>query len=219
MRWKLKTFVLCIVIGLIALWALQTIIVSSFVSRSLGMNASFATVRITPTHVKMGYFTIANPEKYSLPYAFKADSIDCFYQWKVLHKHPAIIDRIEIDRIYLGIEFNKALSTQTNWSDLLKQIPERKKDGHEVIIKKLILTNVIVDIRGKGLTGGNQMRTIDRMEFANVSSAEGFPTEELIEQIFGKANLMDTIKDFVPKGPGGVIKKLIPFTINEKGPG
>jgi hypothetical protein len=68
-----------------------------------------------------------------------------------------------------------------------------------------------------GFLTKSQKRTIDRMEFTNVSSKEGFPVRELISQIFGKANLMDYIKNIIPEGPGGIFKKIIPFTQNEKG--
>lgn len=218
-HWRWKTVCLGIIAALIILWTIKAPIVSSYLSKTLGMRVSVATVSIGPSRSKMKYFKIDNPHKYKSQYALKAESIRTSYQWKELKDNPTIIDRIEIDQIDLAIEFANVLGTKNNWSDLISRMPEKKENAKEVIVKKLILTNMRVDIRGMGLSAKRQTRTIDRMEFTNVSSHEGFPMRELISQIFGNANLFDYIKNIVPGGPGGIIKKLLPFgiSLNEKG--
>jgi hypothetical protein len=60
-----------------------------------------------------------------------------------------------------------------------------------------------------GLFAKSQTKTIDRMEFSDISSLDGFPTSELIKQIFGKVGLLDYL---LPDLPGtSIIKKLLPF--------
>jgi hypothetical protein len=217
-KWGWTTIFFGIAAVLIILWLIKAPIISSYLSQSLGMRVSVASVKIRPSQMTLGYFKIVNPHKYQGQYALKAASIRSSYQWKELRDRPSVIDQIEIDRIYLRIEFDNASGTKNNWTDLISQIPEKKENAKEVIVRKLILTNMTVDIQGKGMWVKKQTRTIDRMEFTNVSSEEGFPTRELISQIFGDANLFDYIKEIVPGGPGGIIKKMIPFTLlNEKG--
>jgi hypothetical protein len=217
-KWGWSTIGLSIVAALAFLWLIKAPIVSSYLSKSLGMKVSVGSVSIKPTETKMANFKIDNPWRYRSSTAFKADSIHTFYQWNQLRGDPKIIDRIEIDQIYLGIEFFNRTGTQTNWSDLLANIPQRRSDEKEVIINQLILTNMTVEITGMGLWANKETRTIDRMEFSNVSSKNGFPTKELINNIFGNAGLFQYIKNIIPDGPGGIIKKLMPFGQNETPP-
>jgi hypothetical protein len=210
-KWGWKAICLSIVAVLAALWLIKDPIISSYLSKSLGMRVSVAAVGITPSQVTMKNFKINNPRRYQKLHALKAASVQCSFQWKDLTDNPSVIDQIEVDQIHLNIEFANALGTQNNWTDLISRIPEKEKNAKEVIIRKLILTNMTVDIRGMGILAKSQKKTFDRMEFTNISSNEGFPTHELISQIFGNANLFDYIKNIVPEGPGGIIKKLMPF--------
>lgn len=211
MKWSLTTIILSIIAGLIVLWVMQEAILSSYISRTLGMKASVLTARITPTHLKIGHFKIDNPWKYQSSHAFTADSIEVFYQWKDLSGNPSVIRRIEVDQINLEIEFDPGTKNfHTNWNSLLEKVPERKKDHREVIVQELVLTNINVQIRG--FRGKDLTKFIERMEFSNISSQEGFPTEELVREIFGEANLMEYIRGMIPKVPSnGVLKKILPF--------
>ncbi len=204
--WKIIALGIAVVLG--AIWLLFAPIVSSYLSRTLGMRVSVAAVTVGPSKMKMRNFRISNPYSYKHRYAFKAGSILSSYQWKSLTGNPRIIDQIEVDQIKLSIEFANALGTQNNWADLISEIPKRKEHEREVIVKKLIMTNVTVNIEGMGFLAKSESRTIDRMEFTDVSSKEGFPTGELVAQVFGRANLMQYIKDVLPGGPGGIIKML-----------
>jgi hypothetical protein len=216
--WGWKTISLGIIAALALLWFVQAPILSSFLSKTLGMRVSIGTVSVRPSQMKIKYFRIDNPYRYKSSYAMVAESIHSTYEWKKLQDNPRIIDQIHIDHIDLTIELANQLGTQNNWSDLISRIP-KKEHAKEVVINKLILTNLKVDILGSGLFVKNQTLNIDRMEFTNVSSNEGFPMREMISQIFGNANLLDYIRNIVPKGPGEVIKKLLPFgtSTNEKG--
>jgi len=206
--WKLAGLVIAIAV---ALWLIKAPIISSYLSKTLGMHVSISTIGIGSSQMNMRYFKIVNPRKYVEQYALTADSIRFGYQWKELRDTPAIIDRIEIDGIKLAIEFANPLGTQNNWTDLIAKMPPKKEHAKEVIVKKLVLKNLTVNIRGMGLLGKNETKTIDQMEFNDVSSNEGFPMKELITRIFGEANILDYIKNIIPGGPGGIIKKVVPF--------
>lgn len=209
-----------VVAAFVFIWLLIAPIASSYLSKTLGMKVSVGSVTIRPRVVKISNFKIDNPWKYKATRAFEADSITSFYEWNRLKDNPSIIDRIEIDQIYLGIEFANPLGTKNNWSDLLSNMPERS-DAKEVIVHKLVMKNMTVKITGMGIMAKTQTKTFDRMEFSNVSSKHGFPVDELIVKIFGNAGLMQYIQDVIPD-PGKMIKQLLPkkifpFSQNEKG--
>jgi hypothetical protein len=63
-----------------------------------------------------------------------------------------------------------------------------------------------------GLSGSNQIKKIDRLEFNEINSREGFPTKQLINAIFQGAGLQDYIKNML--NPENVIKK---FLFSENG--
>lgn len=222
MKWKIIGLaLLAIVAALACLWLLIAPIASSYLSKTLGMKVSVGSVTIRPSVMKISNFRIDNPWKYKATRAFEAGSITSFYDWNRLKNNPSIIDQIEIDQVYLRIEFANPLGTKNNWTDLIANMPKRKSDAKEVIVRKLVMKNMTVRITGMGITAKNQTKTFDRMEFSNVSSKHGFPVDELIVKIFGNAGLMQYIQNVIPD-PGGMIKqllpkKLIPFTENEKG--
>jgi hypothetical protein len=216
-KWGWKIIALAVVAGLLFAWLIKAPIMSSYLSSHLKMDVSVGRISVGTGQMKIGNFSISNPKGYKTPTAFKAASIDALYQWKQVRGNPSVIDQILIDGIFLDIEFSNSLSTQNNWSELIRQMPKKKNGSREVIIKRLILNNMTVQIRNQGLLDSSKTQTFNQMEFTDISSKEGFPTHELIAKIFSNAGLMDTIKDVVPGGPGGIIKKLIPFTQNEKG--
>jgi hypothetical protein len=204
--------------ALCLLWLFKAPVMSAYISHKMRIPVSIGSIGIASKEMKIGRFSISNPSGYKTGDAFKADTIDCSYQWSELRGDPSVIDRIEIDRIFLGIEFSNPLNMKNNWTELISRMPKRKS-GEGVLVKKIIMTNMTVEIRGQGLLGAKETKTIDRMEFSDVSSKEGFPTHQLISQIFGNAGILHYVKDVLPDGPGGIIKKMIPFGNNEKGPG
>ena len=93
---------------------------------------------------------------------------------------------------------------------------EQDKDAKDMLVKKLVIKNLSVSIRGKGLfSSWKKIKEIPRLEFRNISSKEGFPTEKLIEQIFDEANLGTYIKELV-KQPTKLLDKAISPFIKKK---
>ncbi|MBF8262543.1 MAG: hypothetical protein HW387_208 [Parachlamydiales bacterium] len=215
-KWGWRTIGITVAAVIVFLWLIKAPIMSSYLSQLLGMRVSVASVSVSPTETKMSNFKIDNPWKYKGATAFQAATIQADYQWNQLRSDPTVIDRIEIDQIYLGIEFFNSSGSQNNWKEIAAKIPKREAESKEVIINELIFTNMTVEITGMGVWAKTETRTIDRMEFTNVSSKNGFPTRELIANVFGNAGLMDYIKNIIPL-PGGILKMLIPFGCNEKG--
>lgn len=211
MKWQVWIMIgLAFAATLAFLWIVKAPILSSYFSGLLGMDVSIGGVSITPGEMQISNFRIGNPGKYKERAAFKADSIVSSYHWNQLRSDPSTVERIEMDRIQLNIEFLNPTGKQNNWTEIAANIPKRDANAKEVIIKRLILTNMTVKIIGMGIWAKRETRTIGRMELTNISSKSGFPTRELISNIFGNAGLIEYIKNIIPS-PGGVIKMLPPL--------
>jgi hypothetical protein len=202
-----------IIAFIIVIWVLKAPIISSYLSHKLGVNVSMGSVRISTTEMKIKKFKINNPIGARSNTALSSQNIKVSYTWNDLRSDPGIIDDIELNNVFLGIELYNATGTQNNWSQILANVDdEQDKDAKETIVKHLVINNLAVSIRGKGFfSSWKKIKEIPRLEFRNISSKDGFPTEELIEQIFDEANLGTYIKELI-KQPTQVLDKIFsPF--------
>jgi hypothetical protein len=218
LKYGWKVIVLVIVGALLFLWLIKAPIMASYLTGKLKVPVSVSRISTWPSQTNITNFRIKNPRGFKTETAFKADKTKIHYQFSQLIGNPSVIDRIDINDIFLSVEFSNPLGTQNNWTAIGAKMG--KSSGHEVVIHKLVLTNLTVEIRGLGLTGAPQTKTIDRIELNEIDSAQGFPTKQLISQIFKGAGLQQYIKDaFDPQNM--MDKALSPFkglgTENEKG--
>ena len=207
-------FVVLIVLGaIIALWLLKAPIMSSYLSKKMGVDVSILGITMRPSAAKIYRFKISNPMRFKSRTAFSAKEIFMQYTFGQLFATPTVIDLIELNEIFLGIEFSNPLGTQNNWTAIAAKMPERKSKGEGVLIRKLVLNDIDIEIKGMGLdaiTGSTQKKHIARLEFNNINSNEGFPTEQLIQAVFGSAGLKDYIKNLF--SPSNTIKDAVqPF--------
>jgi len=211
-----------IIIALIVLWFLKAPIMSSYLSRKMKVKVSMLAITLRPSYTKIYRFHISNPRGSKTRTAFSSKKITIRYSWKKLRQTPTVIDEIVLDDIYLGIEFYNPLGTDNNWSRIFAKMKEdeqkEKGKGGGVIIRKLVLNNIEVAIYGmglKGLLGQVQKKKIPQIVFHDINSKEGFPTAQLIEEIFGSLGIQKFIKDLL--SPEKIFKKIpIPIKIGKE---
>ncbi len=199
---------------IVAILLLKAPIISSYLSHKLGVNVSMRSVSISTSGMKINKFKINNPIGARTNTALSAQNIDVGYQWKELRADPGVIEDIELNNVFLGIELYNSSGSRNNWSQILATVDDNQdKDAKEMVIKRLVIKNLSVSVRGKGIfSSWQKIKEIPRLEFRNISSKEGFPTEKLIEQIFDEANLGTYIKELI-KQPVKVLDKVFsPFT-------
>lgn len=190
--WKL--ILLIILAAIVFIWLVKAPIVASYLTDKMRVPVSIEWLSIWPSKTKMRWFKIKNPSGFKTPHAFKAESSEVDYSFSQIMGTPSQIDQILIDGIYLSVEFSNPLGTSNNWTAIGNNMP--KQQSHKrVLIGKLILTNLTIEIRGLGLLGKPATKTIDRLEFDNIDSANGFPTEELIKKVFGGSGIQQYIQD------------------------
>ncbi len=203
---------LVILIGAFFLWFSKASLLSIYLTKKLKTRVFISDASYSKTHLKIKNFEIKNPSGHKERTAFSSKSIDVSYSWGEVKKVPSVIERIDMKDNYLLIDCKNALCTDNNWSKIIQTISKNEKEDteKEVIVKKLTMTNLDVDVRGMGaLLTITKKVNIPYIEFKNVDSKDGFPTQQLIAAVFKKAGVLDYIKGVFEKN--GMIERLLKF--------
>ena len=208
---KFFIIILLIILGLtLFIWFSKASFLSAYLTKKLKTNVSVSDVGFpTSSRIKIQNFEIKNPEGHKNRTAFSCKLIDVNFSWDEVGKNPSVISTIDMKDNYLLVDCENAICSKNNWSKIIQSISQKEKgarENREVIIKKLSMTNLDVDVRGMGLPLTISKKVnIPYIEFTNVNSKDGFPTQELIGAVFRKAGLMDYIKGVFEKN--GIIDK------------
>jgi hypothetical protein len=218
MNWKRLSWkiTLLLILGtVIFLWLIKAPMMSWYLTHKIGVPVSMDSISIWPSQSTILDFKIKNPPGFKLKDALKAKKTTIDYRFSQLFGNPSEIDQIEIDDIYLSIILTSPMGATNNWTAIAAGMPSEPKDSaHEVIIHRLILSNLNVEIQGGKLVKAPPSKHIDRLEFNEISSKTGFPTKELIKAIFQGAGIQQYIKEAFD--PGKVLQKWVPTLFGDK---
>lgn len=196
-------------------------IVSNNLSKKINVPVQIDDIHLTWNRIDIDKITIGNPSGSVLPKAFSCDQLFSLAPFMNYLKRHVVIDQIEIDNVYLGLEFKSPLSTDGNWSKIINQSKSSSTNTFRtVLIHKLILTNIDVDL--VYLSEGNvvkRLRHIDRIELKDVSSEGGIPAnqitslvlQEMIKNVLLQQNLQNLIQDVIQNPEKGIKKILSPI--------
>lgn len=205
---KFISIVVIIVVAIVALWFIKTPIIAGILSSKLKTSVSIGDIFVTPSHITIKNFKIKNPTGFS-GYALRTKTIRVDYSMKKLFSSPSIIDKVLIDDINLDVECTNPVCSKNNWTGIMNNVSEKEsksKSDTEVIIRSFVMKDMKVQIGGMGLLGKTQTKTLDHIEFNNINSKDGFPTQQLISAIFRSAGLKDYLKGLLEDGPEGILK-------------
>lgn len=195
-----------IVLGsVLALWILKPLILSQYLTSRLEVRTLVGSIQIGKSETSIGDFKIKNPLGYKTRNAFRAAKATIQYNYKKLFSNPSEIDLIDLEDVFLSIEFDNPLGTKNNWTNILEKIPSHSRMDKELIIHKLVVNDLKIEIRGLGLSG-RQTKVVSHIELDEINSQDGFPTKELIIKIFGVAGIEQYIQDLL--NPTNTLKKL-----------
>lgn len=183
---------------LIFLWLLKAPVMSTYITSKLGVPITVRTISLWPHSTKIGHFRIANPEGYRPSSALVIDKTVISYTWPALTGYPHVIDLITLKGVTLNIYLNNSSGKDNNWTDIGAQMPSTR-DSREVLVKKLVLYDMTVNVAGPGAKtlGVAGTKHFDQMEFENIDSKTGFPTKELIANIFQTTGFQQFIQLFL----------------------
>ncbi|GAB4190143.1 MAG: hypothetical protein Tsb0015_11110 [Simkaniaceae bacterium] len=193
-------------------------------SHKLGVPVTIENMHFFPKSFEITGITIGNPPQSALPTAFKAATVrfEAPY-WNYIHPH-IVINKVEINDVYVGIEFYDKNNTRGNWTQIISNLDASNGTGQKndspagktqaaqktpvkertALIKHLIVTNIHIDL----LLQGDRLRRlspIEKVEFTNITSEKGLPMDEITELIVQK--LMEQIS--ILGGFGNMLKSVL----------
>lgn len=179
------------VVGVVFWWA-RAPLASWYLTRSFGVPISMQSLSLGREESSIGDFMLKNPPGFSSRTALEAGTIDLFYHWRDLFRDTIEFKNIEMDTVYIGVQFGG--KGGNNWVAIGKEMPESSGKKH-VILDRLLLTNIVIEIRGFGGKDNVIRKTVPRLELRNIDSEKGFPIKEVIRQIFGGSGLKEYLQD------------------------
>ncbi len=210
MRKKFWKIFWLIVLGVIIfIWLVKANVFAFYLSHKIRVPVSIGWLNTAPTHAHLRDFRIDNLRQFQNRSAFHVHDVKMLYQWNHLLANPLVIDLLHMQDVLLDIELLNASGSENNWT-MMSDRMKPSKGKKQVVIRKLILDNLTIEILGSSLIGGAIRRQVDHLEFENISSQKGFPTEQLIHEVFGGAGVEGYIQNAF--NPGELIEGVIsPF--------
>jgi hypothetical protein len=190
----LSLALLCLAVAIGITWTNRENILAHFMSRQLRVPVSIRTLDISKTSAEITRMWIGNFPKSQTATSFTAETLRLDATLDQIFGNPVTIEQIDINDIFVGIEFYDAKGNDSNWGRILNENRQKKSHSREYLIRTLILRNLTVELTQ---ANGKVKRypTIKQMEFHNISSASGFPVEEIEKAIFDMM-MKDIFKKF-----------------------
>ncbi len=224
-----------VVIGFIG-WSRVPDIVANHLSQKLKVSVEVEGMSLGWGKIEIDKVVIGNPHGAILSKAFSCISIDALAPFTNYLDQKIIIDEIDVNDVYLGFEFDSAKGTEGNWTRIMGNLKAstgqetggKKKKGTQapkdesqrsVLIKRLVLTNIDVDVVYRKEGGKVQkLKRIDKIELTNVSSEGGLPMDQvmnsvlgqMLKSVFEKQNLQNMLQNLLQQ-QGGFQDYLSPF--------
>lgn len=211
----LKVFVTVLVIFVVLVWVMKAPVMSMILSNKLRVKVKVGRIVMRPSYTKIHNFRIKNPPGYKRRTALNAKKIDVNYQFSHLFDNPREIDQIVIDDVFLAIDFKNLVGSENNWTEILENMPRSDKSANPILIKKLVLNNFVVEIWGRGFNAALKKKVkIPQIILTDINSKDGFPTEQLVAQIFSQAGIKDYLKKLF--SPDNILQEIFaPFSLGE----
>ena len=205
--------ILAIVVILFLGWARVPDMIANNLAKKLGVSVSIDSIGLGLKEIDVKEMEIGNPKGYSMPKAFSAKEILIKAPLTRYFDNRVIIDEIDVNDIYLGLEFDTTSSADGNWKTILsnynKSAHLEETGGKKVLIRRLVLNNITTDIMFRE-NGGKVKRlpNIDKIVLRDISTEGGNAADQLmssilgqmIKSVFTQQNLSQFLKGLVDPG-------------------
>lgn len=194
------------------LWNLVPGIVSKKLTKAMGVKVHIAALSKPPANISAKGLFIDNPPGSVLKRALAASSIDTDMSYFSIFNQKIVIDHVELNDVYLGLEFNSKLSSHGNWTAIMNHLDASTKakagssKSKMVLIKTLIIKNLKIDLAYRSDPKKViHLKPIDQMVIHNVGSNNGHLAEqisaivlnEMLKQVFSKENITNMIERII----------------------
>ncbi len=217
------SLIIVLFIALMIVWNFLPTWVSSTLSDKMKVAVSISDIGLAPSQIKIDDLKVGNPKGSILSKALTVDDIAIQAPLKRYLDKDIVIDMITMDDVYLGLEFDSKGSTNGNWTTIMNNLQKDTSSGKEsdksVLIRRLVLTNINVDLvyRNEG-SKVTKLKPIRRIELNDISSKGGMPTSqitnivmrEVLRNVFTLENLQNMLKDVISpdQPPQDLLKSL-----------
>lgn len=198
-------------VGLFLYWGKISGMVSKDLTEKMGVPVNVGAIFLTPSSIKVNGITIGNVKDGKLPKAFSAEKIAVNAPLTRYLSKEIVIDQIDVNDIYLGLEFDSIKGTKGNWTTIMGNLdantPKSKKGEtpkRVIFIKRIVFNNVQADVYYRQ-EGGKviHLKPIKQIVLTNISTAGDFPVDQLtnsvlgqmLKQVFVQQNLQNMVKD------------------------
>ncbi len=186
----LGVVIIGVVVAIAVSWSRIPGMIASKLSQKMQVSVTIGGMQFGWHAINMQKVVVGNPPRSILPKAFSAETILIQAPITEYIDNPIVIDLIELDDVYVGLEFDSKKNTTGNWTKIMSNMQGGQKTapgkGKVVMIKKLVLTNIDIALAYRDGGGVKNLDTIPRLEFNNVNSEEGIPTEQISQIIFNQ---------------------------------
>lgn len=213
-------------------WSRAPDILANNLSKKLGVAVEIEDISLGMSNITIDNFEIGNVPNGILPKAFSVETIDIQAPLTRYLKDQIVIDTIQLDNVYLGLEFDSATSTKGNWTRIMSNLqdsttsdenaPSSKKrkrkseqqpantapkTGKSLLIRELVINNISVDlvyVQGDGRI--KKLPMIKQIVLRNINSEEGFPMDQLMNSVLGQ--MLQQV--FIQQNLKNMIQELVP---------
>lgn len=192
-------------------WSRVPDVLANNLSKKLKVSVEIDNMGLGWGQIDVKKIQIGNPPGSILAKAFSCNEVNVMAPFtRYLHR-DVVIDEIDVNDVYLGLEFDSASGTSGNWTTIMGNLksttesnPEktrhRKKRQEEqpqvsadqppsrtVLIHRLVLTNIDVDVVYRKEGGKvKKLPRIPRIELTEISSEGGFPLDQIMNSVLGE---------------------------------
>jgi hypothetical protein len=173
-------------------WSRVPDILAGNLSKKLKVLVEIGTLSVSLKSIEIEKLEIGNPRGFYLPRAFACDQIYVDAPLTRFLQNDVEIDEIDLDNVYIGLEFDSPSGTQGNWTVIMNNAGTAQAESvsstkKTVMIRRLILNNIHTDLiyRNQG-NGVRHLPKIQRIELKNISSEGGNTMDQIMNSALGQ---------------------------------
>lgn len=214
--------VLCVLAGVIMFFLAKSRLpdmIASKLSKSLGVPVEIGDMNFSLSSITIDNLEIGNPRGFKLEHAFTTQEIVIHAPLLSYFKKDIVIDEIDLNSVYVGLEFESPQGTSGNWTSIMANAEKAQAQSSQtasdktVLIKRLVLNNINADLLYQSDGQVRHLPTIPQIVLVNITSKGGNLTDqlmnsalgEMLKEIFLKENLKD-IMNKIFQLPGNAIQ-------------
>lgn len=197
-----------VVVGFV-FWSRLPDMVANNLSKKLKVPVEIDSFGLSWGKIDAKNIQIGNPPGAILAKALTCREMDVLAPFTRYLSKRVIIDEIDLQDVYLGLEFDSANGTSGNWTRIMKnlqdstgtseanqgkrskgkekQAPQQTSSERSVLIHRIVITNIDVDVVYRKEGGKvKKLPRIPRIELTEVSSEGGFPIDQILNSVLGE---------------------------------